>query len=62
MTEPLNADERANLRAAAVAAAEQLATGPREWPGRPSAQRLGFFLAATPEVVLRLLDAVEAVS
>lgn len=47
------------LRRSAEAAAEQLRTGPREWPGRPSAQRLAFFLAATPEVVLRLIDEAE---
>jgi hypothetical protein len=44
------------LRLAAEAAAEQLRTGPKEWPGRPSQQRLQFFLAASPEVVLELLD------
>jgi hypothetical protein len=38
---------------------KQLRTGPREWPGRPSAQRLAFFLAATPDVVIALLDEVE---
>lgn len=48
--------EYAELRASAEAAAEQLASGPKEWPGRPSAQRLAFFLAATPAVVLGLLD------
>lgn len=52
--------EYADLRASAEAAAEQLATGPKEWPGRPSAQRLAFFLAATPAVVLGLLDELEA--
>lgn len=48
-----------DLRQAAEAAAEQLRTGPKEWPGRPSAQRLAFFLAASPSVVLQLLDEVE---
>jgi hypothetical protein len=45
-----------DLRASAEAAAAQLASGPREWPGRPSRQRLEFFLAASPEVILMLLD------
>jgi hypothetical protein len=48
------------LRASAEAADQQLRTGPKEWPGRPSAQRLAFFLAATPAVVLALLDELEA--
>jgi hypothetical protein len=47
------------LRASAEAAREQLRTGPKEWPGRPSAQRLAFFLAATPDVVLQLLNELE---
>lgn len=44
------------LRALAVAAREQIANGPAEWPGRPSRQRLELFLAAGPEAVLTLLD------
>lgn len=44
------------LRRLAEAAAEQMGTGPREWPGRPSRQRLELFLAASPEAVLALLD------
>jgi len=50
----------AELRVSAEAAARQLAAGPKEWPGRPSAQRLAFFLAATPDVVLGLLDELDA--
>jgi len=45
-----------DLRAKALAAKEQMDNGPQEWPGRPSRQRLELFLAATPEVVLELLD------
>lgn len=47
------------LRRLAVAAAEQLATGPREWPGTPSRQRLELFLALPPDVVIALLDELE---
>lgn len=47
------------LREAAEAAAEQLRTGPKEWPGRPSRQRLDLFLAASPDTVLALLDEIE---
>ena len=48
-----------DLRDKAQAAAEQLATGAKEWPGRPSAQRLALFLAATPDVIIDLVDEVE---
>ena len=48
------------LRARAVAADEQLRNGPKEWPGRPSRQRLELFLAASPEVVLELLSEIDA--
>lgn len=44
------------LRARAEAAAHQLKTGPKEWPGRPSRQRLELFLAASPDAILALLD------
>jgi hypothetical protein len=50
---------RAELRAAAEAARTQLAEGPREWPGRPSRQRLELFLAADPDTVLGLLDEID---
>ena len=49
----------ADLREKAEAAREQMANGPKEWPGRPSRQRLELFLAATPEVVLELVDEVD---
>lgn len=52
--------EWTELRLSAEAATRQLATGPREWPGRPSAQRLQFFLDASPERILRLLDLYDA--
>jgi hypothetical protein len=55
----LTSAELAGLRTAAEAAIEQLRTGPREWPGRPSAQRLALFLAATPDVVLQLVRIAE---
>lgn len=45
-----------DLRTKALAAEEQLRTGPPEWPGTPSRQRLEFFLAASPDVILALLD------
>ena len=41
----------------AQAALEQIQTGKKEWPGRPSRQRLELFLAASPEMVLRLVAA-----
>ena len=47
------------LRARAVAADAQLRNGPKEWPGRPSRQRLELFLAASPEVVLELLAEID---
>jgi hypothetical protein len=50
----------ADLREKAEAAREQLANGPREWPGRPSRQRLELFLSADPDTIIELLDAVEA--
>lgn len=52
----MTAEERAELRAKAEAAREQLTNGPREWPGRPSRQRLELFLVASPDAVLDLLD------
>lgn len=48
-----------DLRQKAVAAKRQLETGPREWPGRPSRQRLELFLALDPDTVLALLDALD---
>lgn len=54
-----DATEWVELRRLAEAAREQLRVGPKEWPGRPSAQRLALFLAASPDAVLRLLDAYE---
>lgn len=33
----------------------QLKTGKKEWPGRPSRQRLELFLRADPETVIRLV-------
>lgn len=56
------AGEWASLRNAAEAAAEQLRTGPKEWPGRPSAQRLALFLEASPDRILRLLDERDALA
>ncbi len=46
----------ADLRVKALAAKEQMDNGPMEWPGRPSRQRLELFLAASPDVVLALLE------
>lgn len=46
-----------DLRAKALAARQQLAEGPREWPGRPSRQRLELFLAAGPDEILELIEA-----
>jgi hypothetical protein len=54
-----SAAERTELRRLALAAKRQLADGPREWPGRPSRQRLELFLAASPDAILRLLDTIE---
>lgn len=51
---------RADLRLKAEAAKEQLAHGPREWPGTPSRQRLELFLAADPDTILALLDELDA--
>lgn len=48
-----------NLRVVAEAAKQQMLTGPKEWPGTPSAQRLALFLAATPDVVLQLVAMAE---
>ena len=48
------------LRAAAEAARDQMATGKKEWPGRPSQQRLQLFLLASPDAVLALLDENQA--
>ena len=55
----MTAAELATLRAKAEAARQQLATGPREWPGTPSRQRLELFLATGPDTVLWLLDRIE---
>lgn len=52
-------EELTELRGLAVAAKRQLAEGPREWPGRPSRQRLELFLATGPDQVLYLLDEVD---
>ena len=49
----------ADLREKALAAREQMVNGPKEWPCRPSRQRLELFLAATPDVVLELVDEVD---
>ena len=49
----------ADLREKALAAREQMTNGPKEWPGRPSRQRLELFLAATPDAVLELVSEVE---
>ncbi len=49
-----------DLRKRATAAKQQMEDGPQEWPGRPSRQRLELFLAASPEVVLQLLDELES--
>jgi len=48
------------LREKAEAARRQLEEGPKEWPGRPSAQRLALFLEASPGTVLALLDDLDA--
>lgn len=45
----------AALEEKALAAKVQLETGPREWPGRPSRQRLELFLAADPDTILELI-------
>ncbi len=50
------------LRALAVAADEQMTSGPREWPGQPSRQRLELFLAASPKAILALLDERDALA
>lgn len=55
----MSPDDRAALRLLALAARTQLATGPREWPGTPSRQRLELFLATGPEQVLSLLDDID---
>lgn len=34
----------------------QLKTGKKEWPGRPSRQRLELFLRADPTTVLKLVE------
>lgn len=51
----LSAAELDELERLATAADVQMKTGKKEWPGRPSRQRLELFLAASPEVVLRLV-------
>lgn len=51
--------ELRQLRLTAEAAKRQIDTGPKEWPGTPSAQRLALFLAATPDVILRLVEIAE---
>ena len=50
------------LRQLAEAADQQMTTGPREWPGQPSRQRLELFLAASPRAVLALLDERDALA
>lgn len=50
----------ADLREKALAAQRQLAEGPREWPGRPSRQRLELFLAADPDTILDLLAEIDS--
>jgi HAMP domain-containing protein len=50
------------LRRLAEAADLQMSTGPREWPGQPSRQRLELFLAASPRAVLALLDELDALA
>lgn len=57
----LTAAELADLRRLALAARKQDKTGARDWPGKPSAQRLQLFLAASPDVILRLLNMAEGV-
>jgi hypothetical protein len=57
-----NGHDWGELRRLAGAARDQLATGRREWPGRPSAQRLALFLAASPDAVLALLDERDALA
>lgn len=52
----LTTTELDNLRSLAEAAKRQLDTGPKEWPGKPSAQRLALFLAASPDVILSLVE------
>lgn len=47
------------LRRLAIAADEQMTSGPREWPGQPSRQRLELFLAASPKTILALLDQLD---
>ena len=59
MLNSLSPAELGHLRQAAEAARRQMLTGTKEWPGRPSAQRLALFLAATPDVILRLLDMLD---
>lgn len=53
---PNDLTDWSELRRLAVAADEQMRTGPTEWPGRPSRQRLELFLAASPRTILALLD------
>ena len=48
------------LREKAEAAKEQMDSGPQEWPGRPSRQRLELFLEASPENILRPLDELDS--
>lgn len=48
-----------DLRMKAEAAKAQMESGPQEWPGRPSRQRLELFLAADPWTVLALLDELD---
>lgn len=51
--------DRVELRRLAEAADEQMREGPDEWPGRPSRQRLELFLAASPRMILSLLDELD---
>lgn len=48
-----------DLREKAEAAKRQMESGPQEWPGRPSRQRLELFLAADPWAILQLLDELD---
>ncbi len=54
---PLTQLELDELERLAVAADEQIRMGRKEWPGKPSRQRLELFLAANPDTVLRLVKA-----
>jgi hypothetical protein len=55
---PNTVGDLAELRRLAEAADQQMREGPTEWPGQPSRQRLELFLAASPRMVLSLLDRI----